>query len=111
MRIGRALVTQDTGSTRRDGPLPPAIGLVAALEGRLPFLKEAALANDAATAEQTAEALGIVVELLTRLEQTMQSQLEVLGKHHAPIRTMIDAAHNQGLISIEKARMCRTSRT
>ncbi len=96
-------MTQDTGSTQRDGPLPPAVGLADVLKERLPFLKDAALANDASTAEQTAEALAIVVQLLSRLEQAMQSQLEVLGKQHAPIRGMVDAARNQDLLSIEKA--------
>ena len=96
-------MTQDAESTHPDGASPPANGLAAALKERLPFLKDAALADDDATAEQTAEVLAIVVELLSKLEQTMQSQLEVLGKQHAPIRTMIDSAQNQGLISIEKA--------
>lgn len=96
-------MTQDAGSTHRQGASPRAIGLAAALKEHLPFLEGVTLANDAKSAEQAAEALAIFVELLGRLEQTLLSQLEVLGKQHAPIRTMIDAAQNQGLISIEKA--------
>ncbi len=76
-------------------------GVSAALKSHLPWLGDIRPASEKATAHKAAESLAILVGVLKRIEQTIHSQLEVLGKNHPPIKSMAETVQNQGLLDIE----------
>ncbi len=85
---------------REDDPSPDG-DVSAALRSHLPWLGDLRSASEEATARKAAESLAILVGVLKRIEQTIHSQLEVLGKNHPPIKSMAETVQNQGLLDIE----------
>lgn len=94
---------QNSSSSEPDSASASTGELPAALRAHLPCLEDITLPNDADAAQKVAQSLGIMVQILKRLEQTLYSQLEVMGKNHAPIKTMAETLQNQGLLDVEQA--------
>lgn len=87
----------------KDSPAGEAPDLVEALRVRVACLKAAVLPRGAETDQKVAEALGIMVQLLVRIEQTLSSQLEVLGRSNPRVKSMAETVREQGLLSVESA--------
>lgn len=94
---------QNSSSSEPDSAAASTGELTAALRAHLPCLQDITLPNDAEAAQKVAQSLAIMVQILKRLEQTLHSQLEVMGKNHAPIKTMAGTLQNQGLLDVEQA--------
>ncbi len=85
------------------GPAAAAEQFARALRAHVPCLEEATVGTGPAMDRQVAEALGILVELLGKIEATLQSQLELLGKGDPSIKTMAETLGGQGLLNVGQA--------
>lgn len=77
--------------------------LVDALRIRLECLKETAMESTPETDRKVAEVLAILVKILGKIEQTIYSQLEVMGKNNPRVKSLAETAQNQNLLNIEEA--------
>ena len=94
-------MSQEPNQAQQEDNSSTGGGVSAALQLHLPWLGGTHSASEEATAQKAAESLAIVVGVLKRIEQTIHSQLEVLGKNHPRIKSMAESVQNQGLLDIE----------
>lgn len=79
----------------------PVHSLPQALAAHLQCLQDAPVDATPLTEEKVAQALSILVEVLKKIDATLLSQLEVLGKSHPRIKSMVETLQAQGLLNIE----------
>jgi len=95
-------MTEHTPPSGGNSKLQPE-NLAGALKRHLACLQNSDLADSPETDRKTAEALAILIDLFKKIEQTLVSQLEVLGKNHPRIKDMGETLKNQNLLNVENA--------